>query len=409
MISNSKSTNTAQLLSLSRDSKKPNAVGIVYDVVLDESHPLISNDENNINLVGAVQFRLSRDTSAPDKSLPIAFPFDGSAKDLPLKNEAVEIYEISGIYYYKRISNLLSLNTSADPTTISTIFKPTKEGGDKSTDYRKSQFTGISRSSSQNSVDYDGFGDYYESDISIHRLKLYEGDRLIETRFGQSIRFSGYNNSQRQSSPTIIIRNGENQLSKKREFSQTTEEDVNRDGSIIAMTSNQYQLGFVPGTIADGGGTDFETKPKSFKNYPTRLIGDQLLLNSGRIIISAKQSELIFYSKKNYGFISDGGLSIDNKGGIEANVLDNINITTNNSSINLNTGDGKINLGNGELQPVVKGNDLVDILTEMIDLINKQQFLTPSGPTATGPVNRPQFNSIKSKLKNILSAQNNTV
>ena len=36
---------------------------------------------------------------------------------------------------------------------------------------------------------------------------------------------------------------------------------------------------------------------------------------------------MIFYSRGNYGFISDGYMSIDNKGGIDITVGDNINIT----------------------------------------------------------------------------------
>jgi hypothetical protein len=144
------------------------------------------------------------------------------------------------------------------------------------------------------------------------------------------------------------------------------------------------------------------------KSYPSKLIGDQILINSGRIILSAKNAEMIFYSKKNYGFISDGSLSIDNKLGIDVNVGDVTNITTNDRDINLNTGNGKINLGNKQLEPLVKGDALVDILTQLIDAITQQVYLTPSGPSATGPTNLPTFNSIKSKLKTILSELNST-
>jgi hypothetical protein len=43
---------------------------------------------------------------------------------------------------------------------------------------------------------------------------------------------------------------------------------------------------------------------------------------------------------------------------------------------------------------------------ELIDAILKQNYLTPAGPSKPGPENRAQFNSIKSKLKTILSAKN---
>ena len=117
---------------------------------------------------------------------------------------------------------------------------------------------------------------------------------------------------------------------------------------------------------------------------------------------------MIFYSKKNYGFISDGGMSIDNKLGIDVSVKDNINIVTNDRDIVMYTGNGSIFLGNNELEPMVKGQQLVDLLQELIVAIMSQQYLTPSGPTAMGPENFNDFISISEKLNNILSKQNQT-
>jgi len=111
---------------------------------------------------------------------------------------------------------------------------------------------------------------------------------------------------------------------------------------------------------------------------------------------------------QNYGFISDGALSIDNKFGIEVSVGDDINVLTNDRSINLNTDNGNINLGNVELESLVRGETLLGLMEELIDAITQQIYLTPSGPSATGPTNVATFNSIKSKLKNFLSTLNKT-
>jgi hypothetical protein len=59
--------------------------------------------------------------------------------------------------------------------------------------------------------------------------------------------------------------------------------------------------------------------------------------------------------------------------------------------------------GSVDLEPMVKGQQLVDILSELIDAIGQQQYLTPSGPSALGPVNSPDFGMIKSKLNSLLS------
>ena len=52
----------------------------------------------------------------------------------------------------------------------------------------------------------------------------------------------------------------------------------------------------------------------------------------------------------------------------------------------------------------IENSDIKDLIT----LITQQQYLTPSGPSAEGPVNKPQFDALASKLQTILSALNKT-
>ncbi len=393
--------------------------GIVYSVIIDETHPKIKDKENDLfdsRLIGAIEFRYSSDSVTPLTELPLAFPFDKNFVSLPTPNEIVEIIQTeSGIVLYKRVGFEPTPNLNADENFISSYLRNDVQQVpyDKTSNYAKVNETTISESNTGNSEGTKGLGKYFKPE-KIHKLKLYEGDLLIESRFGQSIRFSGYNNVKRQFSPTIIIRNSENETDRKKEITVPIEEDINKDGSSIVLSANQYQLPFQPGTVSDKGSSDFETKPNSFKGYPSKLIGDQLLLNSGRIILSAKNAEMIFYSKKNYGFISDGALSIDNKLGINANVNDNVIINTNNRDIRLLSGNGKIYLGkfgdvgnNGAtIQKMVMGGELVQLLKDLISAITKQQYATPCGPTSTGPTNVAEFNLIKAKLNQILSNNN---
>ena len=119
--------------------------------------------------------------------------------------------------------------------------------------------------------------------------------------------------------------------------------------------------------VSDKGSSNFETKPGSFQKYPSELKGDQILINSGRIIISSKESEMIFYSKGNYGFISDGTMSIDNKGGILVKFKMIYLLNTNDSDIRFTSGDGEIHIGNGgSEEPMLKGDTLVNILNEIL-------------------------------------------
>jgi hypothetical protein len=384
-------------------------IGIVYAVILDETHPYSVKRKLGSLYTGCILYRTLDNLVSSDDELPIAWPTDKNFKSLPVQNELVEIYEItSGNFGYNRIYNSVNPSASDPPNTISKSLSPRRDESQKAKNYQEASATGITTTNFDASRLFDGFGNYYQPDLGLHKLRLYEGDTLIESRFGQSIRFSGYNNIENNFSPTIILRNGESFRTKKLSPLLSVEEDINRDGSVIVLGSNQYQLPFQPGTVSDSGTSDFETKPDSFSNFPSKLIGDQILINSGRLIFSAKNAEMIFYSKKNYGFISDGAMSIDNKLGIDISVGANVNIVTNDRDIVMFTGNGSIFLGSGDLEPIVKGQQLVNILSELIDAIAAQTFLTPSGPTAEGPVNVADFGSIKSRLNDILSKLNQT-
>ena len=175
------------------------------------------------------------------------------------------------------------------------------------------------------------------------------------------------------------------------------------------MGSRDYQLPFIPGTVDDKGTSDFETTPDTFKEYPSadELKGDQLLISSGRLIFSSKNAEMIFYSKGNYGFISDKGMSIDNALGIDITTGDNINITTTDNDFSIFAGQGRINIGDDSEEQLVRGNALVDLLSELLTELASETHPTPAGPSGP-PVNAPKYNSIKNKLKDILSPNNYT-
>lgn len=384
-------------------------LAVVYDVILDDQHELIKGNEDASKFIGSIQWRSSSVKITDPKSVPFAHPLDKNFKTLPTKNEIVEIIEIGkNTFGYRRTGLDVNPSITAVDGLIDKNFTPTTLDDASADKYKETAETGTADSSNDTS-DNKGFGKYYKPQIGIHKLKLYEGDNLIESRYGQSIRFSAYNNDKKEFSPTLILRNGESAKNRKLNDGVTIEEDINTDGSIIAMGSGIYEMSFQPGTVDDKGSSDFETKPKSFDKFPTKLVGDQMLINSGRLILSSKNAEMMFFSKKNYGFVSDGAMSIDNKLGININVGDNINVVTNDRDVRIYSGKGSIFLGDqAPLEPLVKGTQLVNILHELITAISNQVFLTPSGPTDVGPTNVSDFQAISNKLNDILSKLNQT-
>ena len=79
-------------------------------------------------------------------------------------------------------------------------------------------------------------------------------------------------------------------------------------------------------------------------------------------------------------------------------------VDTKDKDFNIDIGNGTIFLGtDGELEAAPKGETLVALLGEMLDLIVQQIYVTPAGPTSPGPTNVAQFSALKSKLNSMLS------
>ena len=380
--------------------------GVVYEVLTDvDSETAKAKGLGTSVTIGCIRFRLLSDNSININSveqLSIAYPLDKNSLTLPTRNEIVIIHSFGGNKHYSRIGGDVTPNLNANTDLISKKFdnEIKIDSSNDATNYQNVSSTGISRTNKNSGKsDFDGYGDYFTDNSNIHKLKLYEGDTLLESRFGQSIRFSGYNNSENKFAPTITIRNGENTDSLQSEVGTSTEENINKDGNIIFLGSGEKLLEWtLPTTNAK----------ESFFNYPTELKGNQILLSSDRIILSAKTSQMIFASKEDIGFITDGQFSIDTTKGINVTANQHIYFDVKdkfNFSITT-TGGGAIALGStetDELEPAVKGETLKNLLYDLMQIIAQQIYVTPAGPTSPGPTNNPLINGLASKLNDILS------
>jgi len=322
---------------------------------------------------------------------------------LPLLGEVVELIKVGGNSHYKRIHNIdINAGNAVEDAQLQGL--PVENSDSNSSGYSETSQTGTPNSGGDGDRS-NKLGEYFEP-TQINPLVYYEGDKVIQSRFGQSIRFSGYNNEENVFAPTILIRNRQNDKSIEdlKEF-EITEEDVVEDGSTIAITSGDYELAFTPGT-AD---VPFETEP-IYHTPPEELKAtDQILINSGRIILSSKDSEMIFFSKGDYSFISDGKLTIDNGlDGAEIDLNGEYRTTTNDNNMYFLGGSGEIYLNTeSNAEPLSRGQTLIDILAEILTELAKETHPTPCGPSAP-PVNAPAYNAIKAKLDTILSTLNFT-
>lgn len=361
---------------------------------------------------GAIRYRTPEQAETKDEDLKVAFPLDRYNFTLPVRGEIVSIEVINGKPFYKAISfqNSVGFNTNLDVllNTVKTIEQNSNTAGLAT--FKEVQATGIANSNepnvTQTTVNKGFAGKYYKRNVRLHQLKPNEGDTILQGKAGNSIRFSGYLHSDRTDGkqyPAILIRNGENAESQiNNKIFDTTTEDVNKDGTSIQITSGEY-ISLFKETV----GVDKEAVGK----YPSsdELKGDQIVVNSGRIILSAKTSELFLFSKKNLSIFTDDIVTIDADRGINFIVQNGpIQIATSgNNNVIIGVENGKIFAGNDTAtEPMLLGNVMVDLMSRLIDAINQMTIATPSGPSAPGPIDKIPFNNIRNELKNALSKTN---
>ena len=409
--------------------------GIVLDVVYNESHPKVTEitaelpetvDKRRVDYLYYAQIRRKDDVSNAVNDGQWYPPHSYTFLDLPVRGETVTLQEVEGRLCYKRIESFDFNLGNFDPNALiaNNPVLDTKEEN-KSQKYAEVASTGTPISSVAGSDEGQKQNDFIQPQ-QINPLRVFEGDKIIQSRFGQSIRFSGHYNNTQEFSPTIVIRNrqGNKQTSDLKEKTPTLE-DFKDDGSIISLTSNNQKLpytkDFLDAQVTAFGGGYSNIGEFEENTYPSEFTGDNVLIKSSRITLASQDGEMIFLSKGNYGFISDGLFSIDNfnpeagedekgRGGALLNFGGDVVIKSNGDDIKLLGDDGGLVYVNtlNQDEPIVKGNTLLDLLTELINLINAQQYQTPSGPSALGPDNREDFNKLRDRLNAFLSEKNFT-
>lgn len=364
-------------------------------------------DKKDARFLGAIEFQ----RATPILKENYAFPFDKNNVTYPIKGETVLIIVSDGECFWLPYTNTQYPNYREDyKTSMAGKERNITSKGDASNskDYKENKETGTPNKPQPKS---DSEKSKYKVNEKVKFLKPKVGDTILQGRVGNTIRFSELflTEDDKTSSPSIFIRNKQNPKLDEKPIGELIEEDINEDGTSIYLTSGKVKVPFKE--------TIKKTKD-AFKEFPTsdKLTGDQLWINSDRIILSAKASEFIIFGKGNTGVITDGTFTVDAEKDVYVHTNKNITLHSKGSNkifLNSDSG-GKIYLGKdkGEgdagaaVQKMVLGGELVKVMEELIDAITQQIYLTPAGPSSPGPTNASAFTAIKSKLKTILSAKN---
>ena len=373
------------------------------DGSIDDTVSVYNGNKNfsdkDASLYGAITYRFEDSNS---QNL-VARPFDRNNFTFPIKGETVVILKMFGQTFWMPYTNTPYPNYRKDYSTDRNTKPDTSSDGGNGIDRKKADAAGGVTNKPAQKDDDSG----YKQNEKIKFLKPKNGDTVLSGRVGNTIRLSEFFlSSDNKSHPGIFIRNKQNPELDSKKIGELVDEDINKDGSSVYLVSGKTKVPFKE--------TIKQTK-KAFAGYPSDFSGDQLFVNSDRIILSAKAKEFIIFGKGSTGIITDGSFSVDAKNPIHLLSSNNVTIESEGGNqIFLNSNSGKIYLGKNQgaggvgaaVQQMVLGGELVDLLEDLIVAILNQEYLTNSGKTGLGPINASDFIQISNKLKTILSANN---
>ena len=294
-----------------------------------------------VEALGGIRYRLlNSSTNEEDpQTLPFAYPAYSYLKQVPLLNEIVEIRE--GITY--------SLESATFPAR--TYYFPTANIWNNA---NHNALPDLNTDTTEVNLGKD----IPERD-NLSSLQPFPGDVIIEGRLGNTLRFSGYTHPDNKvttgdnnGDPFVVLKNSKQPSTNVLE---SYVEDVNRDDSLVYLTSNHL----IPLTPLYPSKKSFLTTNKVSYDYTpseeNKYKGKQLLGKSDRIVLQAK-TDSILLSARQATSIAAQSVNLD-------------------ATQYIALESPKIFLGSKakteQDQPVLRGTDTTEWLEELIDALLK--------------------------------------
>ena len=346
---------------------------VVTDIVLDTSSKYFT-DAGGWNGIGTVAFQKVK--GGTYRASGFAKPYFPNFINYPLINELVYIFKLpssdiqKGLnqenYYYISPINIWSdQHHNAVPNIIERKDIPEEE----QRDYIQTQAGSVIKINPLLRPTPLKLGEYFTERPNIKPLKKFEGDVIVESRVGSSIRFgttvqrvgqplSNWSTGSFNGQPITILRNGQG-LQGQVGF-LPTEENINNDNSSIYLTNGQ-QIPLEPSSVRDY--YSYKKLPTPAKDYR----GDQIILNSGRLFLNSKTDSIFLSSPQSINLNSQKTLNVDTE-----------EVSIQAEKILLGSKDAK--------EPVLYGDRTVDMLASIIDLLEELLTASASASASGAPI-----------------------
>ena len=340
-------------------------VRVKYIFFNNKDYPIEWDEYGQYASIGSILFEeINNPGNKALDSLSLARPLYSNIKLLPLINEIVYVMSLPDatlqvnvdggkqFYYFQSVNIWNSIHHNAVPNPLAN--SPTNAENYSETE------AGVETQTNEESSDIN-LGNTFKERNGIRNLQPFEGDVLLEGRWGNTIRLGStvndstppnpWSDSGVSGEPITIIKNGQSETENDPWIPQV--EDINTDKSSIYLTSNQR----IPIGAAN---TSYESYTAAFNETPVSpgsYNGDQVILNSGRLMFNSKNDHIILSSQRTISFGAQKGFNFD---------------TTSNFVVKVGT---KIMLGDKEeskTEPLILGDkflgDFQKLLTDITSL-----------------------------------------
>lgn len=291
----------------------------VLNIILDDkSDDNIFRNNGEWASLGTIVFSKLKASNSGNDTLLLAKPLFPNRKSYPLKNEIVYILALPNsniesainnkeFYYFQSINIWNSNHHNAIPDPLAGVNIPFSQ----TQDYIQTS-AGAARRVTDGSTEIE-LGKTFKERLNIKPTQPYEGDIIEEGRWGQSLRFgSTVKNTQvpnpwsnpnigENGDPIIILKNGQHIDDKDPWIPQV--ENINTDVSSIYLTSTQN----IPIEVSSKSYNSYKSPPTN----PNRFAGEQIILNSGRLLFNSKNDSILFSSNKSINLNSINSVNID--------------------------------------------------------------------------------------------------
>jgi hypothetical protein len=405
--------------------------GLVEDIIVNEAHELHAADGSN---VGQAKIRLlPQDLKVAFDELNWVNPIETNLQEYPLKNEIVLVfYSMGQLYYTRKVSVTRKITENSYPGLSERYSPPTNK---QNIDSMKLASLGISPHTPNSITQRFSLGTYFKENPIARPLRHFEGDLIIQGRFGNAIRMGSSQISNPLTTtpePNILISVGQHipKETSTKSITPTSRvlEDINDNSSCVWLVANDT-IPFNPATLNTQSSNPAHLRSTPNKN--SEWTGAQIFINSDRVVLNSKKKEVSIFSKTQINLSAIKDISLDSEAHInlyanqsirlfsDSDITiqgDNISIISRSNLAYKTSGNYSIlgqkifiGSGNDASQPMVLGGDLAIFLQALLTtLLIPAGIVTPVGPANFNPAVIVKLTGLLNSLGSVTSPQSAT-